>query len=170
MIEFKIIKQAFQPYQMEAYIKSVEGLPVFSSARPRVRFTSKFESTVHQRVRSLLSQYAREVGFELYRNPLINSSCVLFYEAEDYTRWTVDYQPGSTGRKVSASVALNESGHLLQFVTRKGVKTIVQKLGDLVLFPSWTAHRVGSPLELGLSELPRERWSFEMWLHGSDFK
>ena len=170
MIEFKTIKQAFQPYQMEAYIKSVERLPVFSSNRPRVRFTSKFESTVHQRVRFLLDQYAMDGGFELYRKPLINSSCVLYYDAEDYTRWAVDYLPGSTGRKVSASLALNDSGHLLQFVTRKGVKTFIQKTGDLVFFPSWTAHRVGSPLEIGLPDPTRERWSFEMWLHGTDFK
>ncbi len=177
--QYKIIKGVVSPFLAKQFISRVEKLRANSVGyRPQIWHTDKLKTTVHYYVYNHLVSYAKDQDISVY-DPTIETSHVLHYEADESIAWHVDYRgadaplmPDGTpapARKVSASLALNNSGHLFQIITRYGVKTWRQELGDLVLFPGWAAHRVGSPLEIGLPEPTNERWSFAMWLSGPDF-
>lgn len=172
MTAYRIVKGVAPQFQIEHFLSVAKKVPVNSPGRPAIRHLDYFKSLVHRNVLYYLARYAKEIGVEVYK-PLQATSHLLHYEVEDSIRWHVDYRPNATGlppRKVSASLALNNSGHFFQLINEDGAKTIAQNAGDLILFPGWAAHRVASPLELGLYGEPDERWSFTMWLNGPDFK
>lgn len=169
MMNYQKVKGAVPQFQIEHFLSVAKKIPVISPERPAVRHLDYFKSLVHRNVLYYLARYAKDIGVEVYK-PLQITAHLLHYEPEDSVRWHVDYQTNVTPRKVSASLALNNSGHFFQIINEGGIETVAQNAGDLILFPGWVAHRIASPLELGLYGEPDDQWSFNMWLNGPDFK
>ena len=80
--------------------------------------------------------------------------------------WHMDVSPGFLSRKISLSVPLNSpdeyEGGELEF--NEGVlRTLPQKAGCVISFPSFVLHRV-TPVTKGC------RYSLVGWVHGPDWR
>jgi hypothetical protein len=169
---YKVIKRAVPKQQLNLLVEAAKQVPAFSGARPSVYHVDNLASSVHGRCLYHLEHYAKEQRISVWQ-PTRFTAHVLNYGPDECIRWHVDFRPhdsGSHARKVSCSLALTKSAHIFQLVVEDGALTINQEPGDLVLFPGWAAHRVGTGLEVGVADDTRDRWSFAMWLDGPDFK
>jgi PKHD-type hydroxylase len=153
-----------EPAGLEGYGADKMATGTEAYRRTRVRWLNIVEHGWAYEIMWAQALQANQLfGFDVV--PLHDTMQLARYDAEEegFFRWHSDTVPEDMTRKISISVPLSDSsefeGGLFEFNENGAIRSVPQKAGCPVMFPSWLLHRV-SPVTAG------RRYSLVAWIRG----